>query len=163
MRISSRSSEPNTAPVLILSPRYSSDSRVLRLAALQRGWQVERFGGWDVPERLLKRKLIFSGEFSYSKVIAHKLSWALLDAPADWLLHLPIDYSKRTLEYMTFAEARTLSQARFVKPAIEKVFDAAVYPTGVHLFEQHQGVVGTTPVLVSEPVWWEYRIPLLCP
>jgi len=157
--ISSRSLETGTAPVLVLSPRYSSDSRILRLAAIQRGWQVERLGGWDVPARLLSRKLIFSGEFSYSKVIAHKLSWALLDAPPDWLLSLPIHYRKRTLEYTTLAEARTLSQARFVKPAIDKVFAATVYPSGAHLFEASQGLADTIPVLVSEPVCWdvEYR------
>lgn len=80
--------QSTSVPILILSPRYSSDSRELRQAALQSGWQVERLGGWGVPERLLKRKLVFSGEYSYIKVIAHNLSWALLDDPAGWLLQM---------------------------------------------------------------------------
>lgn len=44
------------APVLVLSPRYSSDSRILRQAALQLGWHTERLGGWDVPERHMDEK-----------------------------------------------------------------------------------------------------------
>lgn len=148
-------SESPAVPVLILSPRYSSDSRILRMAALQFGWQVERLGGWDVPERLYTRKLIFSGEYSYIKVIANKLSWALLDAPADWLLSLPPHYSKRELGHMALAEARTLARARFIKPAVEKVFEAKVYPSGADLPQRHQDLSETTPVLVSEPVCWD--------
>ncbi|WP_201394444.1 ATP-grasp domain-containing protein [Ktedonobacter sp. SOSP1-85] len=88
-------------------------------------------------------------------MIAHKLSWALLDAPPNWLLHLPIPYKKRVIEYTTLAEARKLSQARFVKPALEKLFAATVYPSGVHLFEESEGLAEATPVLVSEPVEWD--------
>lgn len=97
------------------------DSRVLRRAALQVGWRVERLGDWEVPERLLPRRLIFSGEFGYLQVIAHKLSWALLNAPPDWLLHLSWNYRQRSIEKKTLAAARKLAHPTFVKHATGKV------------------------------------------
>jgi len=148
----SRPLDSATVPVLVLSPRYSADSRVLRRAAYQAGWHVERLGGWQAPERLSGRKLIFAGELSFMKVIAHTLSWALLDAHPDWLLHLPWRYNKRALQGMTLSEARTLSQPTFVKPTIEKLFESRVYSSGAHLPE---ALPDTTAVLTSEPVCWD--------
>lgn len=145
----------NTVPVLVLSPRYSEDSRVLRRAALQVGWQVERLGGWEVPERLLPRRLIFSGEFGYLQVIAHKLSWALLDAPPDWLLHLSWNYRQRSIEKKTLAAARNLSHSAFVKHATGKAFVAGVYSSGADLPMESQRLSNATPVLIAEPVHWE--------
>jgi hypothetical protein len=158
MNISSHLYDAGAVPVLVLSPRYSSDSRVLRQAALQIGWHVERLGGWDVPERLRRCKLIFSGEYSYMKVIAHKLSWALLDADPDWLLHLPAHYTKREIMSMTLTQARTLSQARFIKPATDKLFAAQVYPSGADLPVKSQSLPNELPVLVAEPVCWEVEL-----
>jgi hypothetical protein len=149
------SSADDSAPILLLSPRYSSDSRILRQAALQAGWHVERLGDWSVPERLRGRKLIFSGEPSYMKVIAHKLSYALLDAPLDWLTHLPLLYRKRAIQFMTLAEARNLAHPTFIKPAGEKVFAAAVYSSSEPLPPADESISDTTPVLTSEPVSWD--------
>ena len=148
--------QPESAiPVLVLSPRYSEDSRVLRRAALQLGWHVERLGSWDVPERLLQRKLVFSGEIGYTQVIAHKLSWALLDAPPDWLLHLSWNYLQRSIERKTLADARKLTQPAFVKHATGKAFGAGVYASGAELPVESQSLSKATPVLIAEPVLWE--------
>jgi hypothetical protein len=144
-----------TIPVLILSPRYTEDSRILRRAALQLGWHVERLGGWDVPERLLERKLIFSGEFGYMPVVAHKLARALLDAPPDWLLTLSWDYCQRTIEWKTLADAHKLARPAFVKHATSKPFIAGVYASGADLLQVSQSLPDATPVLVAEPVHWE--------
>src|SRR5215472_3199578 len=149
-------SHPESAvPVLVLSPRYSEDSRVLRRAALQLGWHVERLGSWEVPERLLQCKLVFSGEMGYTQVIAHKLSWALLDAPSDWLLHLSWTYRQRSIEMTTLADARKLTHPAFVKPATGKAFAAGVYATGADLPLESQRLSTATPVLIAEPVPWE--------
>jgi ATP-grasp domain, R2K clade family 2 len=142
-------------PVLVLSPRYSEDSRVLRSTALQLGWHVERLGNWDVPERLFQRTLIFSGEIGYLPVIAHKLSWALLDAPPDWLLHLSWNYCQRSIERKTLADAYKLAQPAFVKHATGKAFVAGVYASGADLPVESQSLSKTTPVLIAEPVHWE--------
>lgn len=158
MNTSSRLHDASEAPVLVLSPRYSSDSRILRQAALQLGWNVERLGGWDVPERLRRRKLIFSGEYSYMKVIAHQLSWALLDADSEWLPHLPARYTKRSIASMTLAQARRLSQPCFIKPATDKLFTAQVYPSGADLPAETQALLDDLPVLVAEPVCWEIEL-----
>lgn len=145
----------NAVPVLVLSPRYSEDSRLLRRAALQLGWHVERLGGWEVPERLLPRKLIFSGELGYIQVIADKLSWALLDAPVDWLISLARAYRQRSIEMTTLANARKLAHPAFVKPATGKAFVSGVYPMGAELPVESQRLSKATPVLIAEPVQWE--------
>ncbi|GCE16684.1 ATP-grasp domain-containing protein [Dictyobacter kobayashii] len=145
----------STVPILVLSPRYSEDSRVLRRAALQVGWHVERLGGWDVPERLFLRKLIFSGEIGYTPVVAHKLSWALLDASPDWLPSLSWNYRQRTIEWKTLADARQLTSPAFIKHATGKAFAAGVYASGADLPQTSQSLSKATPVLIAEPVHWE--------
>lgn len=89
------------------------------------------------------------------KVMAHKLSYALLDAPLDWLTHLPLAWSKRVIQFMTLAEARKLARPAFIKPAAEKVFAAAVYASGECLPAPNENLTDATPLLVSEPVSWE--------
>lgn len=145
----------NNIPILVLSPRYTEDSRVLRRAALQLGWHAERLGGWDVPERLFQHTLVFSGEFAYMQVIAHKLSWGLLDATADWLPSLPWIYRLRRIEQKILADARELASPAFVKHATGKAFVAGVYTSGAALPVESQGLAETTPVLIAEPVSWE--------
>jgi hypothetical protein len=127
----------------------------LRRVALQVGWQVERLGGWEVPERLLQRRLIFSGEFGYIQVIAHKLSWVLLDAPHDWLLCLSWNYRQRSIERKMLADARKLAQPTFVKHATGKAFVAGVYASGADLPMESQSLSKATPILIAEPVHWE--------
>ncbi|MFE2958011.1 hypothetical protein [Nocardia tengchongensis] len=47
---------------LILSPRYSEDSRVMRAAAISAGWNVLRLSGWRVPEDDVIETVAFYGE-----------------------------------------------------------------------------------------------------
>ena len=141
--------------VLVLSPRYTSDSRVIRNAALQAGWNVERLGNWRVPERLLGRDVVLYGEPLFVEVIAARLSLALLDVPSDWLIHLPMCYRKRAIHLTTLGEARILSQPTFVKPADgRKGFEGTVYASGAQL-PSVEILPDATPVLTAEPVTWE--------
>lgn len=140
---------------LVLSPRYTSDSRVLRNAALQAGWHVERLGGWHILDRLYGRDVVLYGEPSFIEVIAASLHLSLLDAPFDWLLHLPPRYRKRSIELSTLGAARVISQPTFVKPADgRKGFEGKVYVSGAHL-PSSDILPDTTPVLMAEPVRWE--------
>lgn len=43
-------------PTLILTPRYTEDSRALRAAAIEAGWDVFRLGGWRVPDEFARRR-----------------------------------------------------------------------------------------------------------
>jgi hypothetical protein len=143
------------APTLVLSPRYTSDSRALRAAALEAGWSVERLGGWRVPERLYGREVVLYGEPLFVEVIAARLSLALIDAPFDWLLHLPMRYRLRTIELTTLGEARTFTLPTFVKPADgRKGFEGTVYSSAAPL-PPAESVPDATPVFVAEPATWE--------
>lgn len=142
-------------PTLILSPRYTSDSRALRAAALEAGWSVERLGNWRVPEYLYGRKVVLYGEPLFAEVIAKRLSFALLDAPFDWLLHLPPSYRQREVTLTTLSEARAFAQPTFVKPADgRKGFEGRVYASGASL-PSADVQPDSTQVFAAEPVFWE--------
>ncbi|MFD7843425.1 hypothetical protein ACFV4K_10890 [Nocardia sp. NPDC059764] len=49
-------------PTLILPPRYSEDSRVMRAAAISAGWNVLRLSGWRVGEGDVSGPVAFYGE-----------------------------------------------------------------------------------------------------
>ncbi|MFC5750676.1 ATP-grasp domain-containing protein [Actinomadura rugatobispora] len=140
-------------PTLLLSPRYTADSRTLRTAAGVAGWGVERLGGWRAPGRLRDRDVVLYGEPLFVEVIAAQLGRAMLDAPADWLPNLPEHHRKRRIETTTLGEARTRKGPAFVKPADgRKGFEGAVYTNGAGLPDARPD---DTPVLVADPVTWE--------
>jgi hypothetical protein len=142
-------------PTLVLSPRYTDDSRTLRTAAVAAGWGVERLGGWRAPGRLRDRDPVLYGEPLFVEVIAAQLDLAMLDAPADWLPDLPSHHRGRRIEVSTLGEARALHGAAFVKPADgRKGFEGKVYTDGKGLPEPSV-LPDATPVLVADPVTWD--------
>jgi hypothetical protein len=87
--------------------------------------------------------------------MAARLSLALIDVPASWLIDLPERYRKRSITSTTMGEARSLTQPTFVKPADgRKGFESKVYGPDVPLPDKDL-VPDTTEVLVAEPVTWE--------
>ncbi|GAA0267518.1 hypothetical protein GCM10009527_074730 [Actinomadura nitritigenes] len=149
-------------PTLVLSPRYSEDSKVLRLAAGRAGWKAERLGGWRAPARLRGQDVALYGEPTFVEVIAAQLDVGLIDAPPSWLPGLPERHLRRKVDMSTFAEVRgSLVRPVFVKPADgRKGFEGRVYGSPADLPD---AVPGETPVLVGEPVEWEveYRCQVL--
>lgn len=142
-------------PVLLLPPRMTDDSQVLQQAALARGWQVERLANWRPPSRLRDEPLVFYGEPLFADVVAGPLRLALLDPPPDWLTQLPSHYLRRKVRSGTLAEARRGTIPTFIKPALDKCFQAGVYASGAALPATVVLLPETTPVLFSEPVHWE--------
>ncbi|MEU6746440.1 ATP-grasp domain-containing protein [Spirillospora sp. NPDC046719] len=149
-------------PTLVLSPRYSEDSKVLRLAAGRAGWKAERLGGWRAPARLRGQDVALYGEPTFVEVIAAQLGVALIDAPPSWLPGLPERHLRRNVDMSTLAEVReSLVRPVFVKPADgRKGFEGRVYGSPADLPD---AAPGDTPVLVGEPVEWEveYRCQVL--
>lgn len=144
-------------PTLVLPPRYTDDSNLVRKAAIGAGWDVERLQGWRAPEWLRDADPVLYGEPLFAAVVADTLGLALLEAPFNWLTTIPHEWLRRDVRFMTLADARNESRA-FMKPADDKCFVAQVYESGNELPDS--GVLpDTTPVLVSEPVNWsmEFR------
>ncbi|MFG2002913.1 ATP-grasp domain-containing protein [Spirillospora sp. NPDC048911] len=141
-------------PTLVLSPRYTDDSKTLRAAAGRAGWKTERLGGWRAPAHLRGEDVVLYGEPTFVEVIAARLGLALIDAPQDWLLHLPERHRRRAVNESTLAETRRLFSApAFVKPADgRKAFEGKVYDSAADL---PGALPADTEVFVAEPVTWE--------
>lgn len=151
-----------TIRTLVLSPRYTTDSRALRVAALQAGWNVERLGNWRVPEHLRGREVALYGEPLFVEVIAAGLSLAMLDVPCEWLPQLPLRHRHRSIELTTLGEARNLTQPTFVKPADgRKSFEGKVYASGAAL-PSSEALPDETRVFTAEPVIWDIEFAALC-
>ncbi|MBX7218468.1 MAG: ATP-grasp domain-containing protein [Blastocatellia bacterium] len=139
---------------LILSPRYTPDSIALAGAAVEAGWNVERFLSWRVPQHFSGVEPVLYGESLFVAAIAEQLSLTLVAPPLDWLARLPVELCKRKVEFSTLGQAKAGCFPAFVKPADEKCFPARVYETGEHLAVAAL-VEDETPVLVAEPVEWD--------
>ncbi|TDD29489.1 DUF4343 domain-containing protein [Actinomadura sp. KC06] len=143
-------------PLLVLSPRYTSDSKVLRAASGRVGWKAERLGGWRAPGRLRGQDVVLYGEPTFVEVIAAQVGVALLDVPTDWLPGLPQRHLRRTVGVSTLGDVRrTLAEPTFVKPADgRKAFEGKVYAAPGDL-PGRDVLPDDTPVFVCEPVRWD--------
>ncbi len=140
--------------LLILPPRYTPDSIALWRAAIERGWTPERLQSWSVPEELRGQPAVIYGEPLFALAVAEALGARLLEPPADWIANLPEIYRGRDVQFTTLERARCAAFPRFIKPAVEKCFPAAVYDSADGL--PAPGIVPeSTPVLCAEPVHWE--------
>lgn len=151
-------------PLLVLSPRYTSDSKALRAATGRAGWKAERLGGWRAPERLRGEDVAFYGEPTFVEIVAAQLGVRLLDVPFDWLPDLPERHRRRRIEVAALGDVRrSLPEPKFVKPADgRKAFEGKVYTSPGELPGPHV-LTDDTPVFVCEPVRWdvEFRCHIL--
>ncbi|WP_425398088.1 ATP-grasp domain-containing protein [Aeoliella sp.] len=112
------------------------------------------------PPELDSSEVAIYAETDIALRVAAKLQLALIEPSFDLLTQLPLDLTKRRIEYTTLSDARNRTDRFFVKPAdcTDKVFDAGVCETG-HAMRCPSRATDNTPVLVSEPVLWdiEYR------
>lgn len=146
------------SPMLILSPRFSDDSRAIRGAALEAGWEIVRLPSWRPPEdfaaRAREQEVVLYGESLFCARLASELDLSLLAAPHDFLARLPHPHLLRKVSYMSLADARALPDRAFYKPAEDKWFRADVYSRGADIPGVDELPDGD-PVLVSEPVVFE--------
>ncbi|QRN93987.1 ATP-grasp domain-containing protein [Archangium violaceum] len=145
-------------PVLLLSPRFSSDSIALATEASRLSWRVHRLHDRRPPARLAEEDLVFYGESLLADTIGKALGLALLEPAADTLSLLPEELVRRDVRFTTLGAARGERFPRFVKPADEKQFRASVYHSGAEL-PGPEVLEDGLPVLTAEPVCWldEYR------
>lgn len=148
-------------PTLILPPRYTEDTNLVRKAAIARGWRVERLTSWRVPQKLTSNLKgcdpVLYGEPLFAAVVADELGLQLIEAPLNWLTTLPDSLLGRQVQFMPLAEARKIGDRKFIKPASDKCFVAQVYESGTEL-PTDDILPNDTPTLVSEPVVWEIEI-----
>jgi hypothetical protein len=148
-----------TSPTLLLSPRYTEDSRALRAAAVAAGWDCIRLASWRVPEWVRSHELVFYGEPLLAEVIGEqRLPYVLLEPPPDWLPGLPSVYAGRDIRFTTLGQARRHPARAFFKPAdLLKSFRAGVYDSGAGIPDA-ETQPDELPVLVQEAVAWELEV-----
>jgi hypothetical protein len=139
-------------PTLLLSWRFTEDSQALWRAAIELGWQVERVRGVRLPPGLEGARCILYVEGLLAPEIAAQLGLTLVEPPADWLQHVPVQYRKRSVRLTTLGEARQLTEPNFIKPPNDKAFQAKVYQAGAELPTEFDDEMS---VLVAEPVSFE--------
>lgn len=144
-------------PTLLLSPRYSDDSIALWRAAGALGWGTQRLQGWRLESRL-EGEVVVYGEPLFAATVAQQLDLVLLEAPFDWLARVPRDLVRRDVQFAHFRDVRALAFPRFVKPADDKSFPAAVYRSHMDI-PGYIDMPGSVPILSSDPVTWlhEFR------
>lgn len=132
----------------------------LHYAAREEGWDVlPAPNGWRLDEDFIKSgvKGVPYGSQLFCEIISQQMNWKLKANSFDWLAKLPNYFTQRKIEYMTLAEARKITERKFIKPADDKCFDAKVYEIGT--FNPPDEIESWYPTLVSEPVTFdlEYR------
>jgi hypothetical protein len=146
-------------PTLILSSRYSEDSKLLRKTAEGLGWNAMRLETISSVSDLSKvrTETVVYGEFFFARAVCGKLRLALLGPTPEWLGQIPQDYLLRELRVDVLGTVRTFRGRRFIKPATGKAFPAQVYEKSVRNSEA-DSLPDNTPVLVCEPVLWEAEL-----
>ena len=139
---------------LILPPKFSEESNLIRKAALAKGWQVERLPSWRIPEHLHGIPVAIYGEPLFVAHVEEVLGIRFPVPPEDWLLQLPAELVLRKIMAMPLSEARLLEDRWFVKPADYKTFKAGVFPNGAALPSEEEAP-GQDLTLISEVVHWE--------
>jgi hypothetical protein len=145
-------------PTLVLPPRFTEDTNLVRKAAIEAGWDVERLSGWQPPPELRNADPVLYGEPLFAAVVADTLGLSLIEPPFHWLTTLSDHWTCRQIRFTTLGDARNECHRMFIKPADDKCFPARVYESGSEL-PSTEILPDETPVLISEPVRWgvEFR------
>lgn len=143
---------------LILPLRVTDDSIALRKAALRRGWAVERLPGWRIsspPDP--QDALAIYGEPLFARLVARQCDRFLLEPPADWLTHLPMDLLRRRVRAAQARDLASVELPAFIKPVDDKIFPAKVYRHPNEL-----PTIADDAILISEPATMQQEFRVFC-
>ncbi|MFC9329818.1 ATP-grasp domain-containing protein [Kitasatospora sp. NPDC057015] len=151
---------PTGGRLLLLAPRINETGLALRTAAQRRGLAARTATSYRVPEGLPAAVAahVYGGPL-FGDAVGRELGLALLDAAPDWLTTLPVGLTGRRIECLPLADARRLRRPAFLKPPVDKLFPARIYPDGSGL-PGPDALDDDTLVLVSDIVAFrrEYRL-----
>ncbi|MFE2109441.1 ATP-grasp domain-containing protein [Kitasatospora sp. NPDC059463] len=117
--------------LLLLAPRVNGTGLRLLTRARLRGLRAHTAVRREVPAELtgLRPAHLYGGPL-FADVAAGPPGIVPLEPPADRLTALPAELLARRVECTTLAEARRLRRPAFLKPPLDKLFPARVYPDG---------------------------------
>ncbi|WP_298517025.1 ATP-grasp domain-containing protein [uncultured Kordia sp.] len=146
----------NTKKIIILSPNFSEDSKIISQAAIDSEFTTIRFGGWNVPTEYQKDVVAVYGEDLFTTIVAEQCSLKLLKPADDWLASVPTKYTLRNIQYDRFGNIQNV-QNKFIKPVDFKFFPAGVY-TSVEEIQGYSTIDATIEVFVSDVVSWAIEV-----
>lgn len=142
-------------PTLILSPRHSPDTQYLWRESIKDGWEVYRAKRYLPPVGTSEPWCCY-GELMFCDAMAARLDLALLDPADDWLANLPQEYLQREVTASTLSDAHKIKERKFIKPANDKLFPAAVYERGDDVPSRYVDL--TCPILISDVVSFDAEV-----
>lgn len=148
--------------LLLLSFRFSNDSRTLGMTASQAGWDVERMHEWKIPDLAVGRKdLVIYGEHLFAEFVAERTGIKLVEPADDLLQKLPYELRLREVSMIKLKNARAEVGPKFIKPPGFKNLKAMVYSSGAALPNDPE--MDDIDVLVSDIVDFavEFRVFIL--
>ncbi len=147
----------SAAPTLILPPRINDDTRAVGDAARAAGWRTVAAPDYRVSPDLADKNapVMVYGDPLFCDLVALAFDLALLEPPTDWLPGLPEPWRKRRVSLTILAEARSVPEARFIKPAADKSFPTRVYANAMELAAVAGDLPDDLPVLISGRVTWD--------
>ena len=139
---------------LLVSKRYSDDSRLLMEAARIRGWEALRLQSSLVPPGLWAQECCVYAEGFLAEHLAAQLDISLVRPPHGALARTGERYTSRKIWFSLARDFQRPAFPAFIKPADQKLFAAGVYAPGAPmagLDDLHP----EDPILVSEIVHFE--------
>jgi len=149
-------------PTLLLSHRFSDDSNRLWKAAIESGWNVHRLTLPEVgtfPEDALADAIYGETLFVQAFQVARP-DVSLRELSPTWLTTLPREFLGRIIRVEKLSEARRRQEPVFVKPTVDKQFEAKVYDPRDELVAPF--VDGDPDVLVSGRVQFNIETRVFC-
>ena len=155
---------PAAQGLLVLPPRLTDSAKRIAAAAEARGLSTFQCETFEVPREVAAAttpRFLHAGP-SFADAVAKDLEIAPLEAPPDWLVTLPHEFTRRDITSMTLHEAYQLRTPAFIKTPNDKQVAARIYPDGTRL-PGPDAIDPDTQVLVSDVLTYtsEYRIHVL--
>lgn len=142
---------------LILYSQFNVETRILRKAASERGWNTFRSEGGVIPEHLSGSTALYCPP-PESFRLASQLKIKLIGCSAKWLTELPDNFLGRKLWLSSIKDLSDFEGEFFIKPALSKTFQAGIFEINEALtvlknYPSDLKIIISTPVVFTS----EYR------
>ncbi len=145
-----------TQKIIVLSPNFSEDSKIISQAIINTEFTTMRFGSWNVPAEYQNNVVAVYGEDLFTTIVAEQCKLQLLKPADDWLASVPTKYTLRNITYNRFGNIQNV-QNKFIKPVDFKFFPAGVY-TSVEEIQGYSTIDKNIEVFVSDVVNWAIEV-----
>lgn len=146
----------DTKNIIVLSPNFSEDSKIISQAIIDTTYTTMRFGSWNVPEEYRQNVIAVYGEDLFTTIVAEQCNLKLLKPSDDWLANIPQKYTLRQILYDHFENIQHVRN-KFIKPVDFKFFPAGVY-TSVEEIQGYKTIDKNIEVFVSDVVNWAIEV-----